>query len=181
MKTQISTIAKTYADGIIEYTAGDTLKAEKILYDLKNIQSGFEQSADLREVIKNPSIDFAQKIEIINEIFKSELDEHEKNILKILIEKQRFNEFDSIIEALKQKVQDLKGEKEIFITSAVALDDDEKFRIVSKLEAKFNKKIIPLWQENKEILGGLVIQAGDDVIDMSLLNKITNLSKNIIK
>lgn len=181
MNKQISTIAKTYADGIIEYSAGDISKAEKILYDLQNILSSLNSSEELRELLKNPAIDFGKKIEIINEIFKSELDEQEKNILKMLIEKQRFNEFENIIEALKSQIQRFKGEKEIFITSAVTLDDDEKFRIISKLEAKFQSKILPVWKEDKEILGGLIIQADDDVIDMSLLNKITNLSKNIIK
>ncbi len=181
MKKQISTIAKTYADGIIEYSAGDISKAERILYNLKNIQLSLNSSEELHDLLKNPAIDFSKKIEIINEIFKSELDEHEKNILKMLIEKQRFNEFENIVEALKVQIQKIKGEKEIFITSAIALDDDEKLRIISKLETKFQSKVLPIWKEDKEILGGLVIQTDDDIIDMSLLNKITNLSKNIIK
>ena len=181
MNKQISTIAKTYANGIIDYSAGDIKKAESILFNLQNIQNYLMQSNDLREVLNNPSIAFQKKIEIINTIFQSELNEQEINILKILIDKQRFNEFENIIEALKLKIQELKNEIEVVITSAIELDMDEKFRITSILEKKLQKKILPTWNINSEILGGLFIQIHNDIIDMSILNKITSLSKNIIR
>ena len=181
MNTKISTIAETYANGIIEYTSGDLTKAENILYNLQNILATLKESPELKNVLQNPSIDFGKKNEIINEIFQSELGETEKNILKILIEKQRFNEFEGIIEAYKHKIQDLKGEKEVLITSAIKLEDYEKAQIISKLQLKLNKNINARWIENNEIIGGLVIQIDDNVIDMSLLNKVTSLSKNIIK
>ena len=67
------------------------------------------------------------------------------------------------------------------VTSAIELADYEKSLIISKLQSKLNKIIIPKWRIDFEILGGLIIQTGDDVIDMSLKNKLTSLSKNIIK
>jgi len=181
MNKQISTIAKTYAEGIIEYSAGDISKAEKISYDLHNIYLAIEDSAELKNLLKNPAISFDKKIEIINEIFKSDLDIQAKNIIKILIEKQRFDEFGSIIEALKIRIQELKGEQEFTIVSAIELDDAEKNTIISKLQEKYKKIVIANWRIDLEILGGLIIQTGDDVIDMSLKNKLTSLSKNIIK
>lgn len=181
MNKQISTIAKTYANGVIEYSAGDTYKAERILYDLQNINFAIKESIELENLLKNPAISFDKKSEIITEIFKSDLNEQSYNLLKILIEKQRFNEFESIIEALKIKIQNIKNEKEFTIISAIDLEDYEKNTIVAKLSAKYNKKVLANWVINPEILGGLIIQTGDDVIDMSLLNNITNLSKNIIK
>lgn len=181
MNKQITSIANNYADGIIEYAAGDITKLEKIFEDLKIIQTVLLHSQDLDEVLKNPAIDFTKKCEIIESIFSSEIDEHEKNLLKILIEKQRFNEFDNIISALKNKLQDIKGEKEVSIISAIQLDEEQKNMIVSKLENRLQKKVLPNWSENKEIIGGIIVQIDDNVIDMSLLNKIESLSKNIIK
>lgn len=181
MNKQITSIANNYADGIIEYAAGDITKLEKIFEDLKIIQTVLLQSHDLDEVLKNPAIDFTKKCEIIESIFGSYIDEHENNLLKILIEKQRFNEFDNIISALKNKLQDIKGEKEVSIISAIQLDDEQKNLIISKLENRLQKKVLPNWSENKEIIGGIIVQIDDNVIDMSLLNKIESLSKNIIK
>ena len=181
MTTQISSIAKNYADGIIEYISANNVCAEGLLSNLQYILSTLKSSTEFNEILKNPAIDFSKKNEILNEIFQNEIGDAEKNIIKILIEKQRFNEFESIIEALKIKIQDLKGEKEVLITSAIELADYEKSLIISKLQSKLNKIIIPKWNISKEIIGGLIIQIDDNVIDMSLLNKITDLSKNIIR
>lgn len=46
---------------------------------------------------------------------------------------------------------------------------------------RLQKKVLPAWKEDSNIIGGLVIQIDDNVIDMSILNKIESLSKNIIK
>lgn len=181
MNTQITTIANNYAAGILEYAAQDIQKAEKILNDLLEINSVFEQSKDLVEVLKNPAIDFSKKSEIIESVFGTEIDSQAKNLLKILIEKNRFSEFQGIIAALKNKVQDAKGEKTVSIISAVPLSAEYKNLIQAKLEARLQKRILAEWREEKDIIGGLVIQLDDNVIDMSILNKIKNLSKNIIK
>ena len=181
MNKQISTVANTYAKSVIEYSAGDISKAENVLLDLQNILFATKGSVELENLLKNPAIPFDKKTEVINEIFKCGLHTQSLNLLKILIEKQRFNEFESIIEALKIQLQEIKGEKEFTITSAVELEDYEKNVIIAKLNSKYNKTILAKWMVDSNILGGLIIQTGDDVIDMSLLNKITNLSKNIIK
>lgn len=181
MNTQITTIANNYAAGILEYAAQDIQKAEKILNDLLEINSVFEQSKDLVEVLKNPAIDFSKKSEIIESVFGAEIDFQAKNLLKILIEKNRFSEFQGIIAALKNKVQEAKGEKTVSIISAVPLSAEYKNLIQAKLEARLQKRILAEWREEKDIIGGLVIQLDDNVIDMSILNKIKNLSKNIIK
>ncbi len=181
MNTKITTIANNYADGIIEYAAGNTEKLGKILNDLQQVELLLQQSNDLNEVLKNPAINLEKKSEIIESVFGNEIDEHEKNFLKILIEKGRFNEFSGIISSLKNKFEDIKNEKEVTIISAVQLSEEQKSSILQKLGMRLQKKVLPAWKEDSNIIGGLVIQIDDNVIDMSILNKIESLSKNIIK
>ena len=181
MNTQITIIANNYADGIIEFAAGNIAKLEKILNDLHTIETVLQQSTDFNEVLKNPAISMDKKSEIIDSVFGSEIDEHEKNFLKIIIDKGRFNEFSGIVSALQNKIEDIKNEKEVTIISAVPLTDEQKNAIVKKLSNRLQKKILPDWLEDNNIIGGLVIQIDDDVVDMSILNKIESLSKNIIK
>lgn len=180
-KTQITSIANNYADGIIKYAEGDSVKLDKILVDLELIKEILAGSPDLDEVLKNPSISSNIKNEIIDRVFTDLIEANEKNFLKILIDKNRFSEFNNIISAIKHKLEDIKGEKSVIITSAVPLDDETKMNIINKLEKRLEKSILPEWKENADIIGGLVIQAGDDVVDMSLLQRLDNLSKNITK
>ena len=173
MNSQITSIANNYADGIVKYSGNDTFKLDKILQDLNLIAEILKNSPDLNEVLKNPAISADKKNEII--------DVHEKNFLKILIEKGRFNELGGIIQAVQAKSEDIKGEKTVIITSAIPIDSDTQKRITDKLEKRLLKKVIPTIKHNPDIIGGLIIQIGDDVIDMSLRKKLENLSKNITK
>ena len=78
-------------------------------------------------------------------------------------------------EELKSKVKDLAE-----VISAVEISDDRKQKLVEKLQNKLQKTVIPNWNVDKDIIGGLIIRIGDDVVDNSLRNKLENLSKNII-
>ena len=46
-------------------------------------------------------------------------------------------------------------------------------------EAKLKKDVIINYEENKDILGGLLIKFEDNVIDLSLKTKFDDLRKNI--
>mgnify|MGYP005777034851 CR=1 FL=1 len=181
MNSQITSIANNYADGIVKYSGNDTFKLDKILQDLNLIAEILKNSPDLNEVLKNPAISADKKNEIIDSIFTEPIDVHEKNFLKILIEKGRFNELGGIIQAVQAKSEDIKGEKTVIITSAIPIDSDTQKRITDKLEKRLLKKVIPTLKHNPDIIGGLIIQIEDDVIDMSLRKKLENLSKNITK
>ena len=59
------------------------------------------------------------------------------------------------------------------------MDDNEKEKLKNKLIEKLQKDVILNYEENDEILGGLVIKYEDKVIDLSLKNKFDQIRKNI--
>jgi F-type H+-transporting ATPase subunit delta len=120
-----------------------------------------------------------KKNEILNEIFNGKINEKTIEFLKLLVEKNRILQFKEILESYKQKLNDINDVKEVEITSAIELTDEFKSKIISKLETKLNKKIVPNWTISEDIISGLVIQFDDTSIDTSLKNKIENLSKVI--
>ncbi|MBQ8168754.1 F0F1 ATP synthase subunit delta, partial [bacterium] len=57
------------------------------------------------------------------------------------------------------------------------LDEVYKQRITEKLNTKLNKNIVADWQIDESIIGGLIVQIDDDVIDTSIKNKLENIQK----
>lgn len=173
MYEQISKSAITYANSLIEADNN----YEQILNDLRTVQNITSQSKDFNEVMLNPTISVSTKNEIIDEIFKNQINEKVINFLKILADKKRFSELNEIISAYSEKVDEINNIKRVEVISVVELSEEQKRQTVEKLQNRLQKNVVVQWTKNADIIGGLVIKIDDDIIDSSLKNKLEKLSK----
>lgn len=171
----ISQSAKIYADALID-TAKDG-SYDVILKDLETVDEILKSSSDLKTVLTTPAVPVEQKLQIINDVFVNEVDIRILNFLKILAEKGRWAEFNQIIQAYKNNLDDINGIKRVTITSAIDLSEDYKQKITTALNEKLQKNVQSVWQIDENIIGGLVIKIDDDVIDTSIKTKLENISK----
>ena len=61
------------------------------------------------------------------------------------------------------------------------LTAEEETALVKKLETMTGKKIEPMYYTDPSILGGVVIQIGDQVIDGSLKRQIRNMEHALLQ
>ena len=169
----ISIPAKTYADSLIK----SGLEREVVVSNLNLLIDTIKSSSDLEQLMLNPTVSSNVKFDILNDIFKDNLDEKIKNFIKVLLEKDRFSELGSILEAYLNKLDEIDNVQKTQIISAVPLNDSQKEQIIDKLNKKLSKSIIPEWLIDKDIIAGLVIKFGNQVIDSSLNTKLNMLSK----
>lgn len=168
--TKVSTSAITYANSLFEAD-------NNALPDLNTVLDVINSSKDFKITMLNPSISLQIKYEILDEILKKELSEKVLNFIKILVEKNRFNEFEQIVQAYSDEVDQNNNIKRVEIVSAVELSDNQKQKAIEKLEARLQKTVKVGWTVDTSIIGGLIIKIDDDVIDTSLKNKLDKLSK----
>ncbi|MBE7709936.1 MAG: ATP synthase F1 subunit delta [Cyanobacteria bacterium SIG32] len=173
----ISQTAKTYAKGLVLTTQNGATSCDAILEELNNVKNIIKSSDDLNGVLNSPAVTTEQKLLIIQDIFQNKVSENTFNFLKLLAEKNRFNEFAQIIEAFKQELDIINGIQRVQVVSAIELTEEYKQKIITKLSEKLNKTIITDWQIDDSIIAGLVIKINDDIIDTSIKNKLENLSK----
>jgi len=174
-------IAQRYSDALVEIAQDGKLTYAKISTDLDTIKKILAQSKDLVEFLTNPTISVEDKKEIINKVFSSEIDGLIINFIKVLVDKSRFDAFDEILDAYNKSLDDINKISRIQVTSAFEMSEDAKKKLKEKLEAKLKKNVILDLDINTDIIAGLVIKIGDNVIDMSLKHKLEDLSKNIIR
>ena len=181
MITKISKSAKIYADALIKTAQDGKMRYEDISINLETVEKILESSTELRSVLISPAVSTEQKAAVIDDVFKNQVHPEILNLLKLLAEKKRFGEFDSIVSAYKNELDEIQGIKNVTVISAIELSEDYKNKISAKLAEKLQKTIRADWQQDSSIIGGLVIQIDDNVIDTSIKNKLESLSKNIIK
>lgn len=176
-KTMISTISKNYAKALMETIEQKSF--EKIEKQLTQIAQVIESSEDLRIVMSNSSISTSTKIEIIDSIFNKKIDSKLLNLLKILIEKNRFNEFESIRVEYSNMLEKRSNKKTVEVFSPIELNFENKSNVLFKLEHKLGCEITPIWKVDKTLIAGLAFKIDDCVIDTSVRAKLADLSKNI--
>lgn len=178
-KEQISLSAKNYANALVDVVNDNKSTYVQISDDFQTIQEILDMSPELRDVLINPTVSFDLKIDIIEEIFKKEVSETMMNFLKVLIEKKRFKEFSQIHRAYINKLNEIHNIQPVTVVSAVELSETDKLQVIKKLETKLNKTVRPEWQLDNEIIAGLIIKIDDDIIDMSIRNRLAKLKKDI--
>lgn len=174
----ISTISKNYANALIDSSV-DSIDLIKV--QLEEVVDVIKKSDDLKVVMDNYSISTVQKFDIIESIFESKIDKRIINLLKILIEKNRFSEIFAINEAFKQVLDKRSNKKNVEIISSIELSGDIKNRILEKLKNKLNSDITAAWQVDESIIAGLKFKFDDYVIDSSVRTKLKKLSSNILR
>lgn len=176
----ISAISQKYADALTK-TAQELGDAGYFRQQLEDICQVISSSNDLKLVLANSSISIEKKQEIISEIFGKKVDQKLINFLKVLIEKNRIGEIESIKEAYRENIDRIANIKTVEITSPVELNFENKSNVLFKLEHKLNCEVNPVWRVDETLIAGLTFKFDDCVIDTSVRTKLENLSKSIAR
>ncbi|MBR6099153.1 ATP synthase F1 subunit delta [bacterium] len=177
---KISAAAKNYAEALIEIAQSGKLSYDALAADLEVVNGAFSSSEDLTLAIENPAIDIKVKNDIIDGVFGGKVSVEIINFLKILVDKKRISEFSQIYAEFKNKYYFVQNIQPVTIISAIALNNDQKKQITDKLAAKLNKKIITAWETDADIIAGITVKINDNVLDMSLKNRLEKLSKSLM-
>ena len=169
--------AKRYSDALLELSQD----SDKIRKELEEIVDTLSSSQDLKDFMSNPVISIEDKKSVIEKIFAGKIDKTLLNFLKLLVDKDRFNLIDEILESYSKDVDKQKNIQKVSVISAIELDEELKSKLINKLAQKLNKNIELETQLDKDIIAGLVIKTEDNVIDMSLKHKFEEMKKGIAK
>lgn len=97
--------------------------------------------------------------------------------LGVLAENGRLAKLPSIITAYKQLAADHRGEIHADVTSAFPLKSDQRKAITSQLKNHSGRKVIISEHVDPDILGGLVVKIGSQMIDSSIKTRLNTLSQ----
>ncbi len=98
------------------------------------------------------------------------------NFIRVLVENHRLAvlpEIAAMYEALRAEAEKAL---EVTVSSAFELDDAQKRKITDALTKRMNRKITLKCLTDKQLVGGIVIRAGDQVIDGSVRTRLAEMA-----
>jgi F-type H+-transporting ATPase subunit delta len=161
-----ATLARPYAEAIAKL-AGESgswsLWSERLA-----LLALVANDSQVQGLATNPAVPGTRVAEIILAVCGEKLGAEGGNLTQLLAENKRLvllPEIVSLFEALKSEQE---GELTAHITSAFSLAAEQMAGLVAKLEAKFGRKVTASQSVDSELIGGVVIQVGDEVMDASV-------------
>ena len=166
--------ALTYASALL-----DVARSEGALADVEDELFRFsrllEGNDDLRTTLTDAQLPSSRRQQIVEDLLGGVANPVTTALVSMVVGTGRARDLTAIIDELV-KLSAAEANKEVAeVRSAIELTDDQKQRLVTALEAKTGKRIELKVIIDPTVLGGLVAQVGDTVIDGSIKTRLQQL------
>ncbi len=169
-----STLARPYADAVAKLAgAGNAWAVWSERLALLALVAADEQ---IQSLACNPSVPAERLSEVILAVCDGKLGAEGANLVGLLAENKRLNLLPEIVQLFEAMKAAQEGVLEAHVTTAFELSDTQLAGLVAKLEAKLGRKISATQSLDADLIGGVVIQVGDEVMDASVRGGLANLA-----
>ncbi len=175
--SELSTIARPYAKAVFDLADQDQSydKWSDVLSLLTNIVA----DDTVQSLVDDPFVDKSKLAELIKGVCADRVDEQTHNLVDTLIDNGRLNAIGDISARFEELRAEAEQTVEAQVESALPLDDAQLEKLSASLEKHFGKKVKLATSVNEELMGGILIRAGDTVIDGSVRTKLEKLASTI--
>ena len=174
--SDLTTIARPYAKAAFDFAV-----------EKGELSQWAEMLTFAAEVTRNETIqdilDSGYAADKLTEIFLSvcgeQLNETGQNLIKVMAENGRLKALPAVCDEFLLLKSELEKTIDAAVVSAVELDDSQLEAISAKLEQRLSRKVKLNCSVDETLIAGVVIRAGDLVIDNSVRGKLDRLSDTL--
>jgi len=135
--------------------------------------------ADIARLLANPAIPFDDREQIVNQILGKRVSEKARNLVLLLVRRGRSELLPRVAAEYRRLYDRREGIVEATVTSATPLDKDELAAIRSRIGELTSGKVEMTANVDPSILGGVIIQLGDQLIDGSVRGRLERLRNQL--
>jgi F-type H+-transporting ATPase subunit delta len=172
-------LAQVYGRSLFE-VARENDKLDVIREQLGEFADAVDDNRELQVFLFSPYFSTEEKKDGLGKIV-GDADEHFLNFLELLAEKHRLPVIFRIRRVLDQLWAKENKLLEVSVTSAVELDEKLVKQIGDEIEKQTGQTVELQSNVDPDVLGGLVLQVGNTVLDASVRNRLEKLRKQIAK
>jgi ATP synthase F1 delta subunit len=169
--------ARVYAEALFE-VGRDKGKLDALQEQLGQFADAVDRNRELQVFFFSPYLSTAEKQEGIEKAITGAEPEL-VNFLELLVDKHRMTEVFRIRRELDELWKHENRRIDVTVTSAVELDSTVVEKIGQEVERQTGEKVDLSSRVDSEILGGIVLQVGNMVLDASIRSRLEKLRKSV--
>jgi len=177
--TDFTTAARPYANAVYDL-ASETNTLDSwgdALVNLANVVN----EAQMTEVLSNPDLGKQQKGELLIQVMGDNLNEQQQNLVKLMAENGRLVLMGDVLEQFEVARAKAENKIEAEVVSAFELSAEQIDELVNTLKNKLGSDVTLTTTVDESLIGGVVVKAGDTIIDASMKSQLDTLALSLAR
>ncbi|MCB1614976.1 MAG: F0F1 ATP synthase subunit delta [Pseudomonadales bacterium] len=171
------TIARPYAKAAFQFAR--EISRFKEWAEMLQYAAAVASNEQMSGYLDNPRLTAAQRGEMFLQVCGEKLDDHVQNLVLQLAKNKRLAVLPQICELYKGFLAEESRSEQVQVSSAYQLTAEQQLELERILRDKLGKKVTIQSAVDETLIGGVVIRAGDLVIDNSVRGKLARLANAI--
>ena len=135
------------------------------------------RDATMRGLIANPKVNNQQLAGLIIDVGGDGISNTGGNLVRLMAENERLGEMAGVAAVFEAERDATEGRSHVEVTSAFALTEPQQNNIADSMSKRLGTEVDVSVTVDKSLIGGVVIRAGDTVIDASLRGRLSQLGQ----
>ena len=170
---ELATIARPYAQALFDASAGKLDETAQWVGQLAAVAG----NAELLQVADSPKVQGSQLFELIAGLLPAALPEAGKNFLRLVLDNGRLAALPEIASQFESLKNAATGAADAVIYSAFPMEGAELADLMALLEKRFGTRLQPTVVVDQELIGGVRVVVGDEVLDTSVKARIEQMKQ----
>jgi F-type H+-transporting ATPase subunit delta len=170
--THYSPAASSYAQALFELATERQQSLEQIRQELADLKQVIDDNPLFGQFLADPGITESQRTAVLERAIQGRVTPLMANFLGLLNHKGRISLLTEVAEAYHDLLDEKFGNVEVDVTVARALDDGQVEQVRHQISQALGKNAIVRQHVDASIIGGLVIQVQDRLIDASVRSQL---------
>ena len=168
---ELATIARPYADALFKVCGSDHRSTLNWLEELACVA----QQPLLLEFSQSPMASSDQVYEVVTSVMKTQPNHHTQNFLRLIIANHRLTCLPDVSAQFRALVNARSGVCDAIIYSAFPMEGQALIETTELLEKRFARKLHVSVQLQPDLIGGIRVVVGDEVLDTSVRARLEQM------
>jgi F-type H+-transporting ATPase subunit delta len=174
---ELATLARPYAEALFQVAVKGDLKQAAVEIDAL---AGVSANAQLRQFADSPKTTATQVVDVMTSVVKLPLSEASKNLLRTVIDNGRLAALPEIAAQFHVLVNAKAGVSDAVIYSAFEMSAQQIADVLVSLEKRFGRKLNASVQVQADLIGGIRVVVGDEVLDTSIKARLEQMKAALV-
>ena len=172
--------AKLYGGSLYDLAAEEKL-TDEMLEEMAAVRKIVRENPDYLTLLSEPSIPKTERVSLVDQAFKGQVQPYLLNFLKLLCENGMLREFADCCREFKARYNEDHNIAEAVVTSALALTKEQAEALKDRLEKMSNKTIVLTQKIDRQVIGGLRVELEGVQLDGTAQGRLSSLQKKVME
>jgi F-type H+-transporting ATPase subunit delta len=170
-------VARRYAEAVFDLAS--TPEAQEAWLSALMTLAAAVHGDETRAFFENPAVEDQDKYAAFEQILPGDENAEARNLARMLIRRQRFDQLPNILEAFEEMVLRSRGIAIAEVATAVPLTNQEQQFVRDQLRRITGSEVQVRSRVDESIIGGIVARIGDRLIDGSVRTQLRDLRASL--